>query len=901
MTQRIGRGTFRKPHAPFRRDLGLQLLAIYLLFVGPVMLAGVIFDGLSSARLQEDVRSADLSLARAIALETDAKLADAIHTVEVLAEQPAVIEANDNGMLPLFEAIAAARPDVNLIYRLAPDGTMLFHYPLGPGSTVGVDFSFRDYFQDARRSSHAVISKGRISPTTEQAVATTVMPIRNKSGAFQGVVATNIRLQSLSETFSAIAEEYEPSERFQVSIVDATGQIIADANPEQLLKTASEQYPEVVRDSLLGRESSRTADDPQGVEWLSTYVPIHTGGWGVVVRRPTAVAFATAYSFHRGLLVALAIFLLGGVLFWLALSRRVILPLERLTAFSRSLAGAPDADMLPPAGLEAMARRPDQMGHLVRSMTRLRVSIQERMRELSTLLETSKAVVSSLEAGTVLDRILDQTSRLVGADTCAIVMLDTGTNEFRIQASRGLSDNYIRHLRIDPAEPNSPSMRAIRSGHPIVVSDTETDPTYPLFRPRARAEGYRALLVAPLVTPHAPPAALIVYYREPHAFDDREIDLVWNFANHAAMAIENATLFARSDEQLQEQTRRLEALIQSLEDGLILEDLAGNVLYCNRKVCEWAGLTLEAARAQNAERLRGMLGMPTTPNPSAGGTQEETRLGVEWVLAESTPPRTLRLQAFQVTDSHGDLIGRGQIIQDVTHDRELERMKDSLIATVSHELRTPLASIKGYATTLLAEDVDWDAGSQREFLHVISQETDRLSDLVTDLLDLSRIEAGSLTVNRSRVLLPDIIHRAAQHARPSPASRLTIQVDENLPTLAVDGRKIESVVRNLLENAARYANPDAPILVRAEKSDGHVIVRVEDQGPGIPEEYAERVFEPFVRLGEGFSKVGSGAGLGLSICRGFVQAHGGEIWLEPKTDGARVAFSLPLESDPSDD
>jgi PAS domain S-box-containing protein len=512
-------------------------------------------------------------------------------------------------------------------------------------------------------------------------------------------------------------------------------------------------------------------------------------------------------------------------------------------------------------------------------------------------------VVSTLDSKAVLDRILEQTSRLLGAETCAIVALDHSSNEFRIQAGRGLSNSYIQRLRIDPSEPNSPSMRAIRSGHPIQINDTEDDPTYVAFRPRARAEGYRALMAVPLLTQHAPPAALLVYYREPHTFSHREVSLVSNFANHAAMAIENATLYARSDERLQEQTRRLEALVQSMTDGLILEDLNGRVLYCNRRVCDLAELTPEEAQQAPAAEIRNKLLTSATYLDATRTSLEQALQArgsktVEWSIERSGRTMTLRLQTFDVTDSNGDVIGRGQFIQDITHDRELDRMKDSLIATVSHELRTPLAVIKGYATTLLADDVDWDLEAQLEFLTVISQETDRLSDLVSDLLDLSRLQGGSLRVSTTECNLLDIIQRAVDRARPSPANNLVIDLDPNLPSLCVDQRRIEAVFQNLLENAAKYAGVNSPVRISARHQNGQIIMKVEDEGPGIPSEFADRVFEPFFRLDDGLKRTGSGAGLGLSICRGFVLAHGGEMWLEPRERGTCVAFSLPQERIP---
>ncbi len=268
---------------------------------------------------------------------------------------------------------------------------------------------------------------------------------------------------------------------------------------------------------------------------------------------------------------------------------------------------------------------------------------------------------------------------------------------------------------------------------------------------------------------------------------------------------------------------------------------------------------------------------------------------VEIALESPRQTQYLRFQVFDVTDSDGTPIGRGQILRDVTKNRELDRMKSSLISTVSHELRTPLAAIKGYATTLLAEDVVWDMKAQHEFLEIISNETDHLSNLVNDLLDMSRIEAGSLKVTKTACNLEELVFRAAKRAHPSPQDRLEVYLPSDLPSFFADPQRIEAVLRNLIENAAKYAGEHSPVRISASVQRDHLIVRVEDEGPGIPAEDSERIFQSFYRVENGLTRPAPGAGLGLAICQGFVRAHGGEIWLEPSPKGTRIAFSLPLK------
>lgn len=921
MSTRLSRPVWSRFGASrLRRDLGLQLLALYVLFIGPVLVGALLFDRIIQRNLEEEVRAADLSLAQAIALETNATLTNAMRTVQSLASYPSVRVGDAEAMRVVFGDVLLARADVNLVYRLDANGVMQYHFPEGPSSTVGVDFSFREYFQAARASREPVFSDGRISPTTGSPVATAVMPLFDDAGAFRGIVATNLSLASLSETLKVIVGG--AARGLIVSIVDARGQVIAHpflleadlaANPlltvrqgedlglpENLLPDWGAWDDGAVPRVLAGETNSVIAIGPDGSEWLRSFVPISVAGWGVIVQRPTSVAFAAITRFHRLLLAAVGVYLLGGVFFWLALSRRVILPLEQLAEFSQlvgSRQGAPASARQTLAGWEA---RSDQIGHLARSLATMADNIERRFEELGTLLETSRRVVSSLDADQVIASILDEVQRLLKVERAAIVALDKRLGVFRITASRGLSEAYVEQLRIEPSEASSPAMLTLRTQTPVQIPDTETEPTYEALRQRARAEGFRAVLAAPLVTQHAPPAALILYRNLPHQFTEAEQELVASFANHAAMAMEHAALFARSDAQLQEQTSRLEAIVESLADGLVLESLEGGVLFCNQAAADLLGMRRSVARRQSARDLTAALLASALDEHEATARARAAFAGrgeriVDFQRRDGAGrTQDLRLRIFDVTDAEGQLIGRGQYWQDITRDKNLDRMKSALLGTVSHELRTPLASIKGFATTLLAQDVQWDAAAQREFVQIISQEADRLAVLVNNLLDLSRLEGGALQLRREAHPLEAVIRETmAQESRRLEA-RLHLNLPPDLPTVWIDRPRMETVLRNLLENAAKYSPIEAGVEVSAHKQDGQVVVRVRDYGPGVPTEQRQRVFDRFYQ-GEDDRRI-SGTGLGLAISKGFVEAHGGRIWVEDAGPGALFAFSLPLTS-----
>jgi signal transduction histidine kinase len=226
---------------------------------------------------------------------------------------------------------------------------------------------------------------------------------------------------------------------------------------------------------------------------------------------------------------------------------------------------------------------------------------------------------------------------------------------------------------------------------------------------------------------------------------------------------------------------------------------------------------------------------------------------------------------------------------------ELDRLKSDFVSMVSHELRTPLGLIKGYTGTLLQQDLD--AATREEFLRVIDEETDRLTELVTNLLDMSRIEAGTLRVDRQPIQLDGLVRASADRLRTrEPGRALEVDLPERLPLVLADERRITQVLDNLLTNAVRYSAPDTTIKLAASSSKGHVEVAVADQGVGIPSDKRDQVFEKFFRVDSSDTRGFAGTGLGLAICRGIVNAHGGAIWVDSEEGrGSTFTFSLPID------
>ncbi|HLK38295.1 MAG TPA: ATP-binding protein, partial [Polyangiaceae bacterium] len=220
-------------------------------------------------------------------------------------------------------------------------------------------------------------------------------------------------------------------------------------------------------------------------------------------------------------------------------------------------------------------------------------------------------------------------------------------------------------------------------------------------------------------------------------------------------------------------------------------------------------------------------------------------------------------------------------------------------SSVSHDLRTPLAVITGATSTMLSPQAPEDEGARRVLLETAYREARRLDRLVRNLLEMARLEAGELKIKKEPQPLEEVIGSALDHVEERLRGRdVDVTVPDELPLVAFDSVLVEQVLINLLENAAKYTPPESPIDLSAVASAGDVTIEVSDRGPGVAEDLRERVFEKFYRVRDG---EGGGVGLGLTICRAIVSAHGGRIWVTDRDGGgARFLFTLPLPPSPTE-
>ena len=881
-----------------RRSLLLQLLSVYLLFVTVVLLGGIGVNAVIEQQLRNDVQAADQALGQEVALETSLHLRDAENALVMLGKLTLQDKTPDT-MARDFQTFQAARSDVDHVYWLDPLGSVLLSWPQGM-IKVGAEFSPPGVVEQALIATKPVFEVGIVGIAAKNVINPGVIiaePLRISGGQLVGIVAASFSLVELSVPLSRVVQaQKQQGRQLMISIIDGDGVLIATPERKRILQTVLDELPGA-EEALLGHTASRLGTGTDGRSWLFSAVPVPDVGWAVVVQRPTDEALAAVAQFHFWLLTTALLFTLGGLLFWLLLLNRVIRPLHTLATQHQKL---PASEQSIPVQATILARRIDEVGDLSRSLIRLERDGIKKLGELQTLLETSNVVVGSLDPHAVVGKIIRETQRLVDVQAAAVLLPDE-QGVLHVLVSDGHSEHYDQVLALSPENVHSAAVQAFKTGKP--VQKLLGPPSF------SYDDGFRSALAIPIISRHAGGVVLAVHRSQPRPFNQSEIDLLLMFANYATLAWEHAVLYERSDERLREvaneneqlyrqaseEKQKLAAIMGSMSDGLVLTGIDGTVLYANQGASTITGLPSKELEGRSISMLYDALraAMVNAAEGERHFSQAEFTRDAEIIIAiqQEKRQRAIHLRQFDVSDESGRAIGRGLLLRDVTREREIDEFKTTLLAAVSHEVRTPLAAIKGYSSTLLQEDVTWPPEDQRHFLQTINDEVDRLVQLISNLLDLSRQEAGLLLLNRIPVRVQDLVAKVSKHFY-SPGVTITMQIPDDLPLVNVDSGRIEIVLHNLIANGLVYG--EGEVCIRAERREDTIVVSVTDNGPGIDPDELPHVFERFYRAQRGLQQHSGGTGLGLTICKAFIEAHKGVIWAESSMQGATIAFSLPL-------
>ncbi len=523
-------------------------------------------------------------------------------------------------------------------------------------------------------------------------------------------------------------------------------------------------------------------------------------------------------------------------------------------------------------------------------------ALRDRLTRLS---EASLRINESLDFDTVLQGVLDAARSLSGARYGVMTVFDDEA-KVRDFLSSGLTTAEAEQLWLMPDGPR--------------IFEALTDFSEPLRLPDlvdyVRALGFTGFSIplpvgvfrfmsAPMFHRGVRVGHVFVGEKEGgEEFSRADEETLVMFAAQAALVIANA----RTHRQEHQTRADLETLIDTSPVGVVVLDArTGRPATFNREARR-----IVAALLDDEQRVEDLLDVVTCVR----GDGREVSLR-EFPLAELlSSGETVRAEeiVLRVPDgrhvsillnatpinSEGVLRSFVVTLQDLTPLEEQGRLRAEFLATVSHELRAPLASIKGSAATVLESPTDLDPAVVRQFFRLIGEQADHMHGLVSDLLDVARIETGTLAVSPEPAEAATLVERARSAiTRASGRNNLVIDVESDLPLVMADRRRIVQVLGNLLGNAARHSSESSVIKMTALREELQVAFSVADEGRGIPAESLPHLFRKFSRVQS--EEQGGDTGLGLAICKGIVEAHGGRIWAESDGPGlgARFTFTLP--------
>jgi signal transduction histidine kinase len=504
-----------------------------------------------------------------------------------------------------------------------------------------------------------------------------------------------------------------------------------------------------------------------------------------------------------------------------------------------------------------------------------------RVRQRDYLLEIARLLTQELDLEKLLARILRVSIEMLAGQAGLIALKEA--EGWRVAAAHKIQPAFLSYLEPLLAEGKDRELDVRELNRML------QDLTYTASMGLLNGTGL------PLAAHDQVIGVIFIFRNYPDLFTPNDSVLLQSFADQAAVAVYNARLYG----QVNYEKQRLDALLDAAADGMLILNADHTVERCNTALERMLGEPREQIVGKDHDEIIRWAREPqgtTLQEAEAEGwlLRPDASLYVEGDLERPLPPPLpVGITYAPLLSQDGKLRNIVLSVRDITHFRDAEELKSTFISIVSHELRTPVTLIKGYASTLRRDDAKWDRTVVRDSLTVIEEEADRLSELIDDLLDASRLQAGGLSLTRADVSLPDLARRVAERFAPQ-STRHTILTNfpEKFPLVLGDERRLEQVIANLVSNALKYA-PEGEIRVMGTVRPAQVIVCVSDQGPGIDARDLPHIFDRFYRSNKAVKQT-KGAGLGLYLARAIVEAHGGRIWADSKAEtGATICFSLP--------
>ncbi len=520
---------------------------------------------------------------------------------------------------------------------------------------------------------------------------------------------------------------------------------------------------------------------------------------------------------------------------------------------------------------------------LRRQRARLQARLERRLGAMSVLVDLGVEAAATTTYTQLIDVVTRALEKFVAFDLAATLVVPQGGGG---QAAMHL------HCRTaaDEATLLETRDRAIelyleRAGNPLGEGQLLVNISGERVRTLDEKKPVRSVLPLPLVVDSQTVGALVLVAYAPEAFTDDDVRTLDVLANQTAQAVR------RLQARLLDERRKMALMVESMADGLIFTDGSPEVFLINPAARRLLGLPPD--EPITTQYLKDSLGFyPFDLMRAAPGTEpvrEEVRVG-DHVLHSIISP---------VMDGEGTFVGVVVVLRDITSEKELEQRKDEFVSIVSHELRTPLTSITGALDIVLSQYASGLSDKQVRYLEMARESSQTLNKIVDDLLDVAKSERGKLTMRMSAFDLARLVRDAVERFRPPAEAKGVLVTVKTSPgtRLVGDPDRLGQVLNNLLANAIKFTPEQrGRVMVNVFSSPqcpSYMGVSVWNAGEPIPPEGRERVFEKFEQLESSTTRKVGGTGLGLAIARGIVESHGGRIWVEPITDGAKFVFTLP--------
>ena len=728
-----------------------------------------------------------LTTARLVAGYVDEALSRALVELQTTATTVGSKGTPDNFELPVRNLETTYyRSLINVygVYLLDASGHLLW---TGPDSTSFDGFDFSTYATIARTA-----DTGGSAVSGLVSAPVTTLPVVFLSAATDSSADKKVLVVAIDVTQSGISGFVQPlrlGKTGYVEIVDENGLVVARTEPGPKLSPFersdhSGRFAALIAAGEPARGVCHTcheADQKIEKEDVLAFVPLSTARWGVVIRQSEKEALAPAAGLRQSLMLSGIGLVTVALAFVVVTTRDVGSRITTLTGASRRIA---EGDLKSPVARLGH----DEVGVLANTLDEMRLKLdssygelEQKTRELSSLLSVSEILSSTQDLGSLLNSVLAKAVEVIpGADGGAMLLQTDVGGAVSVYTAGKTNQNPVWQ-----------NMLASIDGLPALVETTSGV---------GNQGKSQAIVTAGIASP--PESQVKSYILAAVSHQKRNIGYI------VVMNLADASAFSGSDQRL----------LQGIAD--------------------YTAIALERARlAKQAEDSRAL--------------------------------------------------------------HEADRLRSQFISSVSHELRSPLTLIKGYSTSLLRKDVNWTDAEKREFLQVIDDKTDVLRDLIDKILQSAKLEAGALKLEREPVLIPQLARRLIQDSELKVKKHnFALDFSPSFPVIEADVRCMEQVIKNLLQNAVKYSPEGSEIVIAGHEDEKEIVVSVRDHGIGIFPEDQARVFERFYRVDNPFVQSTGGSGLGLSIVKGHVEAHGGTVWVESSPGKGSVFFySLPIERD----